>query len=120
MAAISVQLGSYLLVIGRFGGRGMGKAEEPRTLLSSFLFPTIVPGQNLLSLNPSMDLLDRNVCAPGFTLKWEMWSLPWPLYKSQSITGKWLRPSSVSSVWHLSDFTQVNVGDLLPETWRAP
>lgn len=41
-----------------------------------FLFLTIVPGQNLLNVNPSVDLPDRNVCGPAFHLSQEMWTLP--------------------------------------------
>lgn len=64
VTAISVHLGSYLLVIGRFG-EGDGKGREPGT------FPCIVlssqplsPKKKLLSLNPQPNLFFISMFGP--------------------------------------------------------
>lgn len=52
MTAIRVHLGSYLLVVSRFGGgdgEGRGTEEIPPIVLSS---ERLSPKKNLLSLNP--------------------------------------------------------------------
>lgn len=72
----------YWLLADSGEGNGGGRRAKD-SALSSFLFLTIAPGRNLLSLNPSMELLEGNVYAPGFPLNQEMRALPWPLYKLQ-------------------------------------